>query len=240
MTKTNDLIIQDVANMVIRDKASGKVMANTKLQMSSLEGTVNTEDLRAGIGNKKIYKMKSEKDLTVTTRSAIFDPEMLSLTQGVDIVSNKEVVVTRIETICKAKGITEVTLKNTPDGDVTINGETFTVALQVVSLVGKQDLIDAEEVTVIYEETVTGDSIEFNAEKFSKNVSLELHTIAYDLKTNEVDSDLYFIFPKASISDEFSLSFEAGSVITPELTFDILQPDCGSAMGEMVRVYRKP
>lgn len=176
--------------------------------------------------------------MTVSTRSAIFDPEMLSLTQGVDIVNDKEVVVTRVESICKTEGVTEVTLEGTPNGDVTINGETFTPASKVVDLTGKQDLIDADEVIVIYEESVTGDSIEFDAEKFSKNVRLELQTIAYDLNTNEVDSDLYFIFPKASISDEFSLSFEAGSVITPELTFDILQPRCGSAMGEMIRVPR--
>lgn len=48
MAKNNELIIQDVANLVVKDLATGKVMANTKLQMSSLEGTVNTEDLRAG------------------------------------------------------------------------------------------------------------------------------------------------------------------------------------------------
>lgn len=170
----------------------------------------------------------------------MFTPESLAMSQGVEIVNNKQVKVTRVETICKEAGVTQVTLLGTPDADVTIGNKIFTPAAQVVDLTGEQDLIDADEVTVIYTETVTGDSIEFNAEKFSKNVRLELQTIAYDLNTNEVDSDLYFIFPRASVSDDFSLSFEAGNVITPEMTFDILQPKCGSAMGEMIRVPRTP
>lgn len=42
---SKDLIIQDVADVYITDQ-SGKVMAQTKLQMSSIEMTVNVEDLR--------------------------------------------------------------------------------------------------------------------------------------------------------------------------------------------------
>lgn len=242
---SKDLIIQDVAECIITDLASGKVMAQTKLQMSSLEMTVNTEDLRAGIGNKKIFQIKSDKDLVVNTRNAVFTEEALAMTQGVDIVDSDTVEVTRSEAVCLKEGETEITLTGEPKDDkVTITDskglvEEFTVAGGKVDLTGKTDILSMDEVIVIYKEEVTGSSIEFDAEKFSKNVKLELRTIAYDLNTSEVFSDIYFVFPRASVSDEFSLSFEAGTVITPEISFNILQPTCGSAMGKMINVPRK-
>lgn len=39
-----DIIIQDVCNAII--SKGDKVVANTKLQMSAIEATVNTEELR--------------------------------------------------------------------------------------------------------------------------------------------------------------------------------------------------
>lgn len=42
------LVVQDVADVVITDLATGKIAANTYMQMSALEGTISEEDLRAG------------------------------------------------------------------------------------------------------------------------------------------------------------------------------------------------
>lgn len=238
-----DLIIQDVAEAVILD-GDGNAVAHTKLQMSSIEGTINEEDLRAGIGNKKIFKIRSEKDINLSFRNAVFTEDFLAMTQGVEVEKNKTVQVTRAETICLVEGEDEITLLGTPVNSkvkIKIADGTFKEVDAVgktVDLTGETDLLAMEELEVIYKEDVTGNSIEFDAEKFSKTYRVELRTIAYDLDTSEVYSDIYFIFPNCMPGGDWSLSFEAGSVITPEISFSVLQPKCGSAMGEMINVPR--
>lgn len=201
--------------------------------------------MKIRIGNKKIYQIKSEKDLVVNTRNAVFTEEALAMTQGVDIVDDDTVEVTRTESICLTDGETEITLEGNPIGSVSITDSKgvvteFEPVGQTITFdaVDNAGILSLDEVVVIYKEGVTGSSIEFDAEKFSKNVKLEMRTIAYDMNTSEVYSDIYFIFPRASVSDDFSLSFEAGTVITPEISFNILQPKCGSAMGKMINVPR--
>lgn len=250
---SKNLIIQDVAEVVITDLSTGKVMAQTHLQMSSIESTVNVEDLRAGIGNKRIYRIKSEKDLVISTRNAVFTEEALAMTQGVDIINNRQVEVTRAENSLCANSDGEFKIEADAVGDVVfvLNEDGEHEEVPVLDKVLDQADLEAlfpvatgvggdgiENIELYYKELVTGNSIEFDAEKFSKNVKLEMRTISYDLNTSEIYSDIYFIFPRASVSDDFSLSFEAGSVIAPEISFDILQPTCGSAMGEMINVPR--
>lgn len=238
-----EIIIQDVCNAII--SKGDKVVANTKLQMSAIEATVNTEELRAGIGNKKFYVIKNQKDMTLNFRNATFSEDWISMTQGVDIVNDKEVEVTRAETICIEDGVTSYELNGTPLGDeVKIEDETgvtkkVTTTGKTLDISTETTINTMEEMVVIYKEKVTGSSIEFDAEKFPGNYKVELQTISYDLDGN-IYSDIYFVFPNCSASGDLSLSFEAGSVITPELTFDVLQPRCGSAMGEMINVPRLP
>lgn len=236
-----ELIIQDVCNAIITK--GDKVVANTKLQMSSIEGSLNTEELRAGLGNKKFYVIKNQKDMTLNFRNAVFSEDWVSLTQGVDILDSKTVEVTRAETICIEDGKVSYDLKGTPVGDeVKIEDDTgvvktVTTTGTVLDLTSETTITSMEEIVVIYKEEVTGSSIEFDAEKFPGNYKVELQTIAYDLDGN-IHSDIFFIFPNCSANGELNLSFEAGSVITPEISFDVLQPKCGSAMGEMINVPR--
>lgn len=198
---------------------------------------------KAGIGNKKIYRIKSEKDIVINTRNAVFTEESLAMTQGVEVLNDDEVEVTRVESFCLEEGQDEIELEGNPEGDVNITDATgtviaFTPTGKVVVLSAEGDFADMEEIEVVYKEKVKGNSIEFDAEKFSKNVKLEMRTIAYDLNTSEVYSDIYFIFPNCSVSDDYNISFEAGTVLAPEISFDVLQPRCGSAMGKMINVPR--
>jgi hypothetical protein len=239
---TRDLVIQDVCDVILRDKTTGKVMANTKLQMSALEGTISEEDLRAGIGNGKIFKIRSEKDINLNFRSAVFNSEWLAMTQGVD-VKEKTVAITKIEELV-VDNLGSVSITGTPNaGTVAIlfNGKVEKDVDATSGLEAALTTLGAAEndvVEVSYKVDVVGTGIEFDAQKFSRKTEIEMRTIAYDLDTAEVVSDIYFIFPDCLAGGDFSMSFEAGSVITPEISFSVLQPKGSTVMGEMVDVPR--
>lgn len=235
------VVIQDVCDVVITDIATGKVAANTYMQMSSLEGTISEEDLRAGIGNGKIFKIRSEKDINLNFRSAVFDNDWLAMTQGVS-VTEKTVEVTRAERLIIKAGkvsILGTAVANTAtlaDADGSI--QEVAVTTKEITVPMGFTLTDGDEIIVTYKESVTGDGIEFDATKFSNKYKVELRTISYDLNTAEIYSDIYFIFPECLPGGDMSFSFEAGSVITPEISFSVLQPRGTTVMGEMVDVPR--
>src|SRR6185312_419533 len=108
---SKQVVIQDVCNVVITDIATGKVAANTYMQMSALEGTISEEDLRAGIGNGKIFKIRSDKDINLNFRSAVFENDWFAMTQGVEVLSDT-VKVTRSERLVINAG--SITLTGTP------------------------------------------------------------------------------------------------------------------------------
>lgn len=231
-------VIQDVCDVIVTDTETGHVVANTYLQVSSLDGTITEDDLRAGIGNGKIFKIRSDKDLNLSFTSAVFDSEWLAMTQGVE-VTEKTALITKIEHLTVEGG--EVTLEGEPvNGTIRVVGESGTeedldAVNGVVTVTTAQD---GEAVDVSYQEEITGESIEFDSAKFSKKYKVEMRTISYDLDTAEVYSDIYFIFPETLPGGEFSMAFTAGEVITPELTFSVLQPKGTTVLGEMFEVPR--
>lgn len=236
------LVVQDVADVILTDIASKKVMANTYMQISGLSGTVDEEDLRAGIGNGKIFTIRTDKDIELNFTSAVFDPEFLAMTQGVELENEKEVLVTRATRGCvDAEGKIEIEgiAENIEQDSIkaTVDGE----PIEITEKNGLEITVDADEdqtVIISYQEKVTGEGIDFDASKFSRKVRVDMRTIAYDLETGEIYSDIYFVFREAMPGGDFDLSFEAGSVITPEFTASVLVPKCGSVMGEMVSVPR--
>lgn len=238
------LVIQDVCDVLLTDISTGKVMANALMQISGLSGTINEEDLRAGIGNGKIFKIRSEKDLELNFTSAVYDADWLAMTQGVQLENDKEVTVKRavrkyvgedgtLEIEGREENIDADSVAANLDGEIVDN-----VTLEgLIVTVGTEHA--GKDVTVSYEEKVTGNSIEFDASKFSSKVRVDMRTIAYDLDTGDIHSDIFFVFPEAMSGGDFDLSFESGNVITPEFTFSVLQPKGTTVMGEMIEVPRQ-
>lgn len=240
---SKQLVIQDVCDVTLTDISSGKVMANTYMQISGLSGTINEEDLRAGIGNGKIFKIRSEKDLELNFTSAVYDADWLAMTQGVELENDKEVAVTHAtRLVVDADKKVEIDHDETDISEllITLDGEKLEDDKYEID--GKDitftDLEEGDEVTVSYKATVIGKSVEFDSAKFSRKVRIDMRTIAYDLDTGDVHSDIYFVFPEAMAGGDFDLSFEAGNVITPEFTFSVLQPKGTTVLGEMVEVPR--
>lgn len=130
--------------------------------------------MRAGIGNGKIFKIRSDKDLNLNFTSAVFDNEWLAMTQGVE-VAEKSVLITKVEHATVANG--EVSIKGkAEDGTVRVVGVTGTETDLsandgVIEVTSAQD---GDEVTVSYQEEITGSAIEFDSAKYSKSYKVEI------------------------------------------------------------------
>lgn len=241
-----ELVMQDVAEAVVIDKQTGETAVYANLQLSSLEGTLSEEDLRAGIGNGKIFRIRTDKELSVNLRTATVDLNWLAMQQGVEVEAGKTARVTKVETatVVASGADFAVNIKGTPmnntvrvDNGIDEQDEATATTGQVL-LPSTMTVKVGDKITVTYFEEVTGNRLQFDAGKFSKSYRLELRTIAYDLESAQIHSDIYFIFDNAVPTGDFSFGLESGTVVTPELTFSILSEKGSSVMGEMLEVVR--
>lgn len=234
------LIIQDTAEILISNIETGKVVMMAEAQVAGIEQSVSEEVIRGGIGNKSIFMLRSDKEMTLNMTSATFDMDYLALTQGVEIQEAGTVTVTRsFSGVVGADGITipnaTVTsaLVRSIDGD---QEEATVLAGKVTIPVGLA--AEGEKVTVFYKEEVVGRTVELDAAKFSEKYKVEYRTIAYSVDTAKVHSDIFFVFDEAVPSGNFSLSLESGAAYAPELTFTVMAPTNSTKLGEMVEVKR--
>ena len=168
------------------------------------------------------------------------------MTQGVAVKEDGTATVYKKENDLKVidnAGALEVTVVGVPVGNTVYvtntNGETesATVATKKVTVpVGHAQ--DGDLVSVSYQETVTGDIVELDATKFAEAYTIEYHTICYDPSTNKVVKDLYIQLDHVVPKGDFELSFEAGTPIAPEITFDVLSAPNSDSMGRVVEVDR--
>lgn len=243
------IVIQDTADVTITDLVTGKVVINAEAQVAGIEGTISEEDLQGGIGNKKLYKIRTDKAIDLNMTSALADLEYWAMTQGVEVDEAGTATVTAKETakIVDNSGTLEINLP-TPKFPNTLteailvdkdgSQDKVTVTSGVITVPTGFGLGDGDDVDVIFVKEVTGKSITIDSTKFSNKYKVEYRTIAYDVETATVVSDIYFIFPETIPSGAFSISLENGSVYTPEITFSVINPKGSDEMGQIIEVPR--
>lgn len=238
-------LIMDTADVVFKRKSDGKVVFTAEAQLAGLAGEISEDDVFGGIGNKKIAKIRSQKNITLTVRTALFDLEYLSMTQGVAITNGTaNVYKTDTDlTVTDTAGVLGITVVGTPiDNKVTLTntkGETTNVVATAKKVTVPTSFAAKDErVSAMYKESVTGNIVRLDSKTFSENYEVEYHTIAYNPATNQVVSDVYFQFDNALPSGSFDLSLENGNALAPEITFDALAPLNGSEIGRIIEVNR--
>lgn len=238
-------LISDTADVVFRRKSDGKTVFTGEAQLAGLSGEISEDDVRGGIGNRKISKIRSDKALTLTVRDALFDLEYLSMTQGVAIKSGTANVFKTESnlTVVDTAGTLGITVVGAPlDNKVTLTnakGETTNVVVATKkATVPAQFAAKDEKVTALYRETVTGNIVTLDSKTFSESYEVEYRTIAYNPATNKVVSDIYFQFDNALPAGSFDISLENGNALAPEITFDALAAPGGSEMGRVIEVPR--
>ena len=191
------VLINDTADVVFKRKSDGHVVFTAEAQLASISQSVSEEKLKGGIGNRTIALLRSDKEVTLQVRNALFDLEWLSMTQGVAIEQGTVKVWKREDDLTVESGT--VTIKGTPiddevkvinaandSEDTTATGKDVTVSTSLAK--------DGDKVSVLYKQEVTGNIVAMDAKKFSETYEVEYSTIAYDPETNEVIKDIYFQF----------------------------------------------
>lgn len=240
-----ELVVMDTVNVFLKRKSDGHLVARTRTQMGSIAQTVGEERLKGSIGNQTIAVLNMDKEIEVTFRNALFDLEYLSMTQGVGIV-NKAVTIKKSEELIVVDnlGSLEVTIVGTPAGatvsvfDTDGTNQEVAHTSKVVEIPVGYDAVAGDKILVVYNQTATGDVVEFDSKTFSELYELEMTTICYNPDSMVVEKDLYIQFDSVKPSSAFDLSFESGSAIAPELSLTVLTPKNSSIMGRIFTVDR--
>lgn len=241
------LLVIDTADVVMRRKSDGHIFITAEAQLTSISQTLGiNEKIYGGIGNKPLAIMKGQKEVTSNLRNAFYDQEFLSLTQGVAINKDGSATVYKTEkglTVKDNAGDLEVTITGTPIDNTVFVRNAKGEVLEAAATTGKVDIpqghaVKDEIVSVTYQETVTGDIVELDGEKFAEAFTLEYHTIAYDPDTNKVVKDIYIQLDHVVPSDEFELSLENGNAIAPEVNFECMASPNSTSIGRIIEVDR--
>lgn len=242
------MLINDTVDAVVKRKSDGHLFITAEAQLGSISQSLGiNEDIFGGIGNRKLAKIRGQKEMTSTLRNAMFDLELLSMTQGVAIDEAGQATVYKKEEGLKvetdgADGL-KVTIKGAPVGSIVqvrnAQGEVEEATAATNTVVIPTGVAEEGElVSVYYQEDVTGEVVEFKSDKFSEAYTIEYSTIAYDPDTNRVVSDIYIQLDHVIPSADFELSFENGTAQTPEITFDALNAPNTNDMGRIIVVPR--
>lgn len=241
-------LINDTADVVFTRKSDGHKVFTAEATIAGISQAITENKLKAGIGNKTIAVLRSDKEITLNVTNALFDLNWLAATQGV-AVQNGTATINHQETdliVADNAGSLEVTITGVPvdTNDVQIIDSvgnvyegTFTTG-KVKIPVEATTIEVGDKVAINYTKSVTGNTVVFDSKKFSENYAVEYHTIEYNPATNEVLADLYIQFDNCVPSGSFDLSFENGTAISPALTFEALASLTGSEMGRMIEVLR--
>lgn len=232
-------VIHDTADVIIENKATGEVVVNAEAQTVGFSQSVEENPIFGSIGNKKLYVIKSNKEIELNMTSAFFDMKYMAAQQGVSVEEGGTVVVTQHKKLTVESG--EVEVPTGAVGDVTIisdKGQETVTPVGGTAAVGAGVAGDGEKVTLVYKEEVTGNKVAINADNFGNHYKITYRTISYNPSTSEVYADIYYVFPNASISGTVDVSLTNGEAYAPEINFTVLAEDGESKLGEMIEVPR--
>lgn len=113
-------------------------------------------------------------------------------------------------------------------------GDTFTIKEFSVVDAG----VDETGKTVAEPKTVKGQVIELAYGQFPTNMEMQLRTVAYDRKTNDIVADVYWIFDKVQPDTNFSQAFNMDVNNIQTVVFNAIAEDGSTAYGKYAVVPR--
>lgn len=236
------LYIADVADVTFEDKKTGEVVFTGEAQVSSVSGEEESEKIFGGIGNRHIYTIRHSKELTLGITNATFNLNYMAMTQGASI-ENETTTIIEYERSLVVEG-----------GNVTLKDNKLNDKVRLKNKLGVQEEFDAvdgvvevdsdfaedgERVDAVYNKDVHGQTVIWDATKFSHSYKVTYRTIVYSVESSEVVADLYFVFPNASPAGSFEISLENGEAYTPELEFDAMAEVNSTELGRIIQVPRE-
>lgn len=238
-------IISDTADVLFKRKSDGKVIFTGEAQLASVSQSITENKLKGGIGNRTIAVLRSDKEVELQVKNAVFDSDWLEMTSGVAFANGSAVIHATDSNLTVASNAVTLT---TPTADVKADGTFIVVKADGTQVAGTYDdltntvtatgLTNGAVVSVVFQKSVTGKVLTLQSDKFSEAYQVEYHTIEYNIESNTIENDLYFVFNHATPSGNWSLSFENGQAITPELNFTVTTPPGSNELGQVIEVPR--
>lgn len=242
MSIKSGVIVHDVLEAYVLDDVNSTAHFFGCLTESSINKTVNSEDIRCGIGNVLKAVFDTDQDITFSVTTAMHSDHFIEYqTGGSFSTGSHDLWKHEVKTAVDNVGSIEVTIAGTPVGDVVKVIDKYNkeyVGTYAAGTVVITSGVEGETYTVFYEETTAGaDILEFNASDYATNLHVMLHGIAYDPETNAVVSDIYYDFPISKPDGNLDLAYALATNITPQISFRAIS-DATGKLGSYIVVDR--
>ena len=240
----DNYIQHDVFEAVLVDRDSAGAVVDVKVlgytSETSFSHTTESEDLRAGIGNKFFARLFKSKGVSFTITNEIGSDSMLEmstggkfkpLTESLATVETAFVELDNSNAVIKLQSLpsSESDLVGTPkvldQNNQPVNG-TFTFSSKKIQLEGTE--LVGQEVKVVYFIKKTElDGLAISAKTFPTAREIHLRSIVYD-HDNNVVANVYYIAKRAIPNGNLDRSHAKGTNMTNQITFDCLEDSKGN------------
>ena len=236
MVKTENLVLAGVGEAFLLD-AEGKVTARlSKLQSMSIEVTSESEDVYGGDSLFPFYNFIKSKSATFKFKNAVFDMNVLAMTQGADLEEGAEInALEDVKVSTHAGKLTQTTGVEVDSVVVISNGKTLK---RVEGTPNADEFKVDTNGTLIFNTafengTVTVSYVYKNAKGASVNVLtnsvpgyVELRHTSQPMKMKDgtvkrVHTRVY----KAICDGGFNLEYTRDGAVAPEVTFKSVDPE---------------
>ena len=240
----DNYIQHDVFEAVLVDRDSAGAVVDVKVlgytSETSFSHTTESEDLRAGIGNKFFARLFKSKGVSFTITNEIGSDSMLEmstggkfkpLTESLATVETAFVELDNSNAVIKLQNLpsNESDLVGTPkvldQNNQPVNG-TFTFSSKKIQL--QDTKLVGQEVKVVYFIKKTElDGLAISAKTFPTAREIHLRSIVYD-HDNNVVANVYYIAKRAIPNGNLDRSHAKGTNMTNQITFDCLEDSKGN------------
>lgn len=240
----DNYIQHDVFEAVLVDRDSAGAVVDVKVlgytSETSFSHTTESEDLRAGIGNKFFARLFKSKGVSFTITNEIGSDSMLEMSTGGKFKPLTESLAT-VETVFVESDSTNAVIKlqNLPSNESDLVGTpkvldqnnqpingTFTFSSKKIQLEGTE--LVGQEVKVVYFIKKTElDGLAISAKTFPTAREIHLRSIVYD-HDNNVVANVYYVAKRAIPNGNLDRSHAKGTNMTNQITFDCLEDSKGN------------
>ena len=240
----DNYIQHDVFEAVLVDRDSAGAVVDVKVlgytSETSFSHTTESEDLRAGIGNKFFARLFKSKGVSFTITNEIGSDSILEmstggkfkpLTESLATVETAFVELDNTNAVIKLQNLpsSESDLVGTPkvldQNNQPVNG-TFTFSSKKIQL--SDTKLVGQEVKVVYFIKKTElDGLAISAKTFPTAREIHLRSIVYD-HSNNVVANVYYIAKRAIPNGNLDRSHAKGTNMTNQITFDCLEDSKGN------------
>lgn len=225
-----NLLVMDVANVIMREIATGKIMATATTSTNSITASLDETPILAGWGGGTVATINSNKAIALAFNDVFFSMDYLSVQQGTSVEEGAtgKVLQTFTATVVDNVGSLEIAVPTEVTATTAIMEDTdgtqkpVTIATGIIELPVGAKALEGDEVVFYYEKSITGQKVSIDSQNFPKLVEILFHTRAFDPETNEVVKDIYIQFDKCKPAGASALELGINASASTDMSFTAL------------------